>query len=331
MGFYLASIVAVVGLSGYAVLGSPTAAGLLWRTAALGAFFALCVRCRETALATLPGFVLALAIGALRTRLRSRRHSWGLFLALCACFLTPYLLTRETAPRPTWFSLWMGLGDFDRSKGHVWKDRAAEEACEQGGHRLSLADLGWTGIECEAFYRQAIVDHVREDPLWFANILAKRTWATIALPKLWPRAARDGVSIGPNGVSISASRSVNEGNLDRYYWFAPTVDRMGIGDQRIKLPVLCLIGATFLLAALGLARAVPGLARLVPSQATRSLLALSCPALSALAGPVVFSTAAAPETQAFALVHFLAAGFLADAGLSWLQSRRHPGLAADAR
>jgi hypothetical protein len=323
MGFYLASIVAVIGLASYAVLDSPTAVGLLWRAVALGAFFALCVRCRQTALATLPGFVLALAIGTFRARLRPRLHSWGLFLALSACFLTPYLLTRDTAPRPTWFSLWMGLGDFDRSKGYVWRDNAAQRACVKAGHTLHVADLGWTGIECEAFYRQAIFDDVRKDPLWFASILAKRIWATIALPKLWPRAAHGSVSFSP-------SRSVNEGAMDIYYLFAPTVDWMGIGEQRVQLPLLLLVGPALFLVALALPSAIGHRRHLAASSAARSLLALSCPALSALAGPVLFSTASGPETQAFAIVHFLAAGFLVDACASWLLSRRSPRLATDA-
>jgi len=217
----------------------------------------------------------------------------------------------------------MGLGDFDRSRGYVWRDSAAEHACGNAGHRLRVADLGWTGIECEAFYRQAIFDDVREDPLWFANILAKRIWATIALPKLWPRAARDGVSFSP-------SRSVNEGATDIYYAFAPTVDWIGIGEWRVELPLPFLVGPTLLLTTLALPRAIARIRGPVTNSAARSLLALSCPAISALAVPVGFSTASGPETQAFAIVHFLAVGFLVDAGLSWRLSRQSPGLAADA-
>lgn len=55
-----------------------------------------------------------------------------------------------------------------------------------------------------------ILSDIREEPLWFASILAKRALSAMTLYKIWPFGPRDGTSIIP-------ASTPNEGVIDYYY------------------------------------------------------------------------------------------------------------------
>lgn len=65
-GVHLVGLLTLVPLATYAVLGQPTVRGLLFRAGIAGCLLGPCVLCRGTGLLFLPGFALALAIGATR-------------------------------------------------------------------------------------------------------------------------------------------------------------------------------------------------------------------------------------------------------------------------
>ena len=324
VGFYVIALVTIVPVATYAVSSDLRAAGLAARALAAGAVFALCVLCRSGSLFLLPGYVLALAAGA--WRLGARRAGTGQMASrlvhaavLLALFIAPYALVRQPRHHEVWLGLWEGLGDFDRTKGHAWDDDVAREALRRAGMGPPERYPVWENApENEALFRRLVVDDVRSSPGWYAGILARRLWVTLTQIKLSPWAPRDGLSITPR-------RSSNEGAIDTYYAMATPADRIGLGPWRFELPLVLLWEPPLLLILLfGLGR---GIRRLHP-WATRLgpvLFVMLCVAVAALSLPVLFTTAAGLETQAFVMVYFLGVAFLIDEALRY---RRAAGLPA---
>ena len=291
VGFYLIALASIVPLAAYAASPEVSATGLVARALVSGGVFALCVLCRSGSLFLLPGYLVALAIGAWRLD-RPRRVSSPTAsrlirtVVLVAVFVVPYVarevLRREGAELPERYPVW-------------------EKAPEN-----------------EALFRRLVLDDVRSAPGWYAAILARRAWVTLTQIKLSPWAPRDGVSIAPR-------RSPSEGAIDMYYSMATPADWIGLGPWRLELPLLVLWEPALLLIflfGLGLfiARLRPWAPRLAPA-----LFVMLCVAGAAFGLPVLFTTAGGLETQSFVMVYFLGVAFLVDEALRY---RRAAGLPA---
>jgi hypothetical protein len=295
VGFYLLAVLALVPLAVYAAgAPRPTLGGLFLRVLAAGSMLGLAGMCRSSALLTLPGYAAALAIGCWRISGARRLRALALTLLLAVPLLTPFLLLREPQRHDVWQPLWEGLGDFDRTKGHVWADSAALERVRREG-----VGALWTP-ESEAILRREVLAHVREDPGWFAGILARRFVWTLTLRKLWPSEASDGRPMEPIA-------SVNEGGMDRYWRYTTSVDYLSLGYAQVELPIVLLVAPALVLVLLALLRRGPA----EELRRRRSaLLAIGCVALGGLTLPVVISTVGGQETQSFALTFILAIGLL---------------------
>jgi hypothetical protein len=238
---------------------------------------------------------------------------------LLALFIGPYAIARQPRHHEVWLGLWEGLGDFDRTKGHAWDDDVAREVLRGAGMGPPERYPVWENApENEALFRRLVVEDVRSAPGWYAGILARRFWATLTQIKLSPWAPRDGLSITPRG-------STNEGAIDTYYAMATPADRIGLGPWRFELPLVLLWAPTLLLilpfmGGLGIARLRPWAGRRGPP-----LFVMLCVAVAASSLPVLFTTAAGLETQAFVMVYLLGVAFLLDEALRY---RRAAGLPA---
>jgi hypothetical protein len=238
---------------------------------------------------------------------------------MLALFTAHYALVREPRHHEVWLGVWEGLGDFDRTRGHAWDDDVAREVLRRAGAEPPERYPVWEyAPENEPLFRRLVFDDVRSAPGWYAGILARRLWATLAQIKLAPWAPLDGLSITPQG-------SPNEGAIDHYYGMATTADWIGLGPWRFELPLAVLEGPALLLVLLvvlgrGIARLRPWSARLAPAA-----FVLLCVAVAALGLPVLFTTAAGIETQAFVVVYFLGVALLLDEALRY---RRAAGLPA---
>jgi hypothetical protein len=315
-GFYLLGALALVAFAVYAALGrSVSRAGLLARVGLAGAAIGIAAFCRQGTLFFLPAFVLGLAwpVGRVMAG-RPRRMRVAALVGGTAAFLAPFtaltLLTDRLAERTAraygaaapplrhrpWFSIWEGLGDFDRSKGYEWRDAAARRfLAEEGGGRL-------LGPRSERLFRARILRDVREDPLWFASILARRVAATATQWKLRPW--------GPTaGGSVAPASAPNEGLVDAYYRLTTTADWVGIADHRVEVPLPLLWVPALVLVVWRIARRSGGDAAGVRRADVR---ALGLVALGTATMPVAISTASALETQAFVLVYLLGFALLVD-------------------
>jgi hypothetical protein len=307
VGFYLVGVLALCAFSVATGLGPLTPRGLLWRAFAAGLLLALCAVCRSSVIVLLPGFALALGVGV-----RRLRHQWPgrlVFLAVpaLALLVLPYLLVQPRERHGIWSALWEGLGDFDRVHGHAWSDPVAEKVSrDAGGGPL------WTPGS-EAVFRRLVLDGIRSDPAWYAGILARRVVATLVQWKLWPRRAS-------SGSPIRRSTSENEGFMDKYYGYSATADQAGLLRWRLEVPVVLMLLPPLLLGAL----ALWGPER---ESARRALLVLAPLAVATLGVPVIISTAAAQETQAFAFVYVMAAGLLINEGVAFYGRGRERGRA----
>jgi hypothetical protein len=319
VAFYLVALLAVVPLAVYATMRRPTIAGLLWRCAAAGPLLGLCLVSRRPSLLVLPGFLAAFAIGLHRCQLmanasRVRRLAalGALFFAGLALLLGPQLvlashlrrLAVETAWRhdvrrlppqehDTWITLWQGLGDFDREKGHIWLDKAGENAVLQAGGDRRLSPRS------ERILRDLILRDITGDPVWYVGILVRRLGATVLQRKLWPW-----TPLG--GRSMVAADDVHQGVMDNYYNMLAQSDVFSLGARSAELPMALLLMPT---AGLLLAAAIPRLSRRWPS-VRADVATVACLAAGALPAPVLITTASAFEAESFMLVHLLAAAFL---------------------
>jgi hypothetical protein len=308
-GFYFltAMLLAIVGA--YACLGVDRSfAGLFVRWLIAGLLFAVFTLCRSGGLLLLPGFLLAGAVAS--ARVAGRAHgaaSWArcplVLAAVVLLFLAPCLVTRMWLGRlvartvashevpsipqrhPVWYSVWTGLGDFDRSKGHIWDDRAAARVIERHGGVPPTATV-YAPVN-ETILRDLFLAHVREEPLWYVTILVRRTLTTLTQWKLWHWPPRSGRSFRPR-------THPNEGKIDAYYALTATADHFAVGPLRFELPLLVLLVP---------ALSLPWLLR--PASAARAALGwLTCLSAGLLVLPVLLTTAGALETQAFMLTYF---------------------------
>ncbi len=263
------------------------------RWGAAGLVFGLCALCRSGALLMVPAFVLVLAISVARVPSGARRAGlWRGALAAftLVLFLAPFAALRQPEHHDVWAGVWEGLGDFDRTKGHSWSDPVAEERVRREGA------TGLRTPEAMAVLRADVLDHVGDDPGWYAGILARRLFATVTQSRLWPTVRGD-------GLWMARSTSPNEGFMDKYYAYTTTVDFLGFGAHKVELPVVL-----FILPTVGLLAWAAYDRRLRPA-ATVTL----CLMAAALPLPVVISTAGAVEPQAFALAYGLGFAFLVEA------------------
>lgn len=302
VGFYGLALLLLVPLSVYALLRtSPSLKGLIIRAVLIGVGFGVCALSRSSSLLLLAGFYLALFLGV-RRALPRETHGWhnlAVSMAVFLLFLTPYLAMRRPQRHDVWQPLWEGLGDFDRTKGHAWSDPVAEQVVKKAG-----GEALWTP-RSETIFRALVLEDLRDDPVWYATILAKRLCTTVAQWKLWPWTPRD-------GISIRRRSSPNEGFIDKYYGYTTTVDHVGFGSWRVEVPVSLLLLPTALFVALPWLPARFRSAARYGWRAGGHLGLIGCVGFAALPLPVLITTAGAQETQAFALVYLLGLCFLAE-------------------
>jgi len=322
-GFYLAGLLAMAAFAVYAVMRPPDARGFLLRALALGPVLAVCALCRDGILLTLPGLVLAMALGAVRIGAvpgpaASGRPVRVLVLAAAGvgAAVLPFVLVHPRTHHELWTGVWEGLGDFDRSKGHVWSDTAALQLVLDAGldsgvpPDIEMFDRDLASPEKERFFRRLVLHDLESDPPWFLGILGKRLVATVTQDELLVLGGRSAPAErarrGP-----SAPIPTNQGRIRFFYHVVPTADWIGLGPWRLALPlaVLWILGAGFAYVA---ARDWEG---------RRPALAVAgCMACSALPLPVLITTAGALETEAFVLVYFLAFAFVME--WAWREARR---------
>lgn len=322
-GFHLAALLTVVAVGVYVVLGSPTVRGVLLRCALAGAVFGVCGVCRGTTPFIFLGVLAVAVLGGRRAALSGTGRLDGggaRFLVGAAAlilFIAPWpvlrSLTQDLVVRTRavygWgpeaqfhdpaLLVWKGLGDFDRSKGYAFRDKAGEQAIRRANAGLHAERHG------EIHLRQIILGDIRTDPAWYAAILAKRFLSTLVLYKLWPWAPRD-------GVSIFSAESHNEGVIDNYYRLTSQADWFRVGSWQGEAPISLLLAplAAFLVAAFD-PRPSRGLQPLVEA-ARRSVPLLGALILAVLPSPVMITTATALEPQFIVVVYFLALALLVD-------------------
>jgi hypothetical protein len=317
-GFYLLGLLLLVPLLTYAVSGTGRSpAGFFLRVLAAGCLFAAYAICRSAVVLLLPGFLFALALAARRvfaTNPTAARRVWLVPCALASVLLLlPYAAIRQPQRHEVWLSLWEGLGDFDRTKGHAWSDAAAKKALLRagGGERLRTP-------QNEEVFRRMTLHDIQGDPLWYLEILAERLFATVTQRKLWPWGPTAGISVEP------ASRP-GEGATDAYYALTTPADWFGVGAWRAEAPVFVILLPTGLLLLGGIGLRLRGHSSRGAGRLPETLLVLAGVAGAGLLAPVVTTTAAAVEAQAFVLVYLLGAGFFAEEMLRALHGRRVAG------
>lgn len=294
LGFYLGAWGVLVALSCYATLAPRiSVTGLLWRALLAGLVLSVFVWCRSGVAMLVPGFLLALVIGA-----RRLGRPW-VGLGLAATLLVPVLLSPARSHHAVWHALWEGMGDFDRTKDHVWTDKAGRAKLAAAGVDPGPdATMQLVSPVSEDYFRRVIITEISRDPFWYAQILVRRIGATLFQTKLWP--FRD-----PSGRTFALKRFPNEGQIDAYYGWTRTVDLLGIGRRTWEIPIALLIAPTAVLGWIALrGRAA--------ERARRSLLCLSCVAVGASASPVLITVGSAFEVQIFALVYFIGTVLLAE-------------------
>ena len=324
-GFYLVGLLAVTAFSVHAIMGRPGPRGLLLRALVLGPLLALCVLCRDATLLLLPGLVLAMLLGARRSVAAAppaspgarRLRVLGLVLLGLTLVALPHAFIRRPTHHELWTGVWEGLGDFDRTKGHVWADPVALKLLVDAGFdpgvppEVEIFDRELGSPEKEAFFRRLVLRDVRADPLWYLAILGRRVVATVTQNELLVLGGRSAPSEqarrGPE-----APIPPNQGRIRFFYRLVPTADSIGLGPWHLALPVgvLWALGAAFVYAA----------ARDHEGRGPRPALGVvACVACSTLPLPVLITTAGALETEAFVLVYLLAFAFLVE--WAWREGR----------
>jgi hypothetical protein len=319
IGFYFVAILVVVAISVSMLMGNNQSCLLFTlRMLAAGLILAVCAVCRNGTVLLLPGILLAMVLGVRRfqsgrqdSSTNTRARSWGrhrqrtaLYLWGLVLVIGPYLLVRPAKQHEIWLGVWQGLGDYDRTKGHVWADHVALRVFLKAGfdrdvpRHVPIYERNVGAPEREAFFRDRVLASVLCDPLWYLRILGRRFFAVVTQTKLYQLGAqRDPALIQP--------LAPNEGKIVFYYGRVTTADWMGLAAIRrvVPLPALWCVGLIFL----------SSNALNYRDRRSRAALNLTaCVSLSIMVMPVLITTASAFETQAFMLVYFLALGFVSE-------------------
>lgn len=329
-GFHVVALLLLTALATYAFLGrGHSRAGLVARFAAAGLGFLACTLARSSTLALLPAFLLAAAAAGWRLagseawRVRLARAAPPALLA-AALFAAPWGVSRalqKPTQHDTWATLWEGLGDFDRTHEFAWSDPALRAYLRRHGLPVSEKEgIEFQGPESETIARDSMLRAIREDPAWYAGILAKRLLATVTLQKLWPYGPSDGRSMAP-------ATHPNEGSIDVYWGMTTTADFFGLGPWRRELGVGLILAPLVALVFLWGAGRL-GLVRPVGAPVAGQLGVLICLTIAALALPLIVSLAASFEPQSFLLVPLLGLGLLAQEIASRLGRGRVPASVA---
>ncbi len=255
-----------------------------------GLTLALCAACRGGVLLLAPGFFAA----GLVLVIRAGRERWPA-VAIAALLIVPAFALRPSESHSLWIGVWEGLGDFDRERDHFWSDAAAKRALRAAG----VDDL--RGLAAEGTMRRLVLADVRDDPAWYAAILARRVRAVLRQDK-----------IAPPGHALAAPNGPGEGAMDGYYGLTRHADTYAMGNASVEVPTWMLWAPLALLATLALARG---------GEWRRDLIVVAPIAAGALGVPVLVSTAGAFETQAFVLVHLAAAALLVDGAARTVRGR----------
>jgi hypothetical protein len=223
-------------------------------------------------------------------------------------FILPYAVCRQPQRHNLWLSVWEGLGDFDRTKGHLWDDGAARFLRQSALEVPERPGDHFVTSTAERLFRDSVVSDIRSDPGWYLAILGHRLLATVTQVQLW--------SGGLEGQSIYKSFYPNEGRK-KYRSLTAAVDRIGVGPWRAYLPLWVIASPTpILLMACCRADLRPRL--------KGPLLIMGIVALGSLAVPLLISTAGGIETQAFALAYLLGWGFFLEVLPPLLRKRDPP-------
>ena len=280
VAFYLAALTAVAAFSIAALRPGMRVRGFVMRALGLALVLIVAVWCRSGSIAFLPAAVGAACLGFSRIGWSLAKSS-GASLGLIAI---PVLLSLPGNKHNLWLGLWEGLGDFGTDRGYSWYDTDANRFLKSQGI-APFADPKDVNAEHEAAFRKAFLADISAHPAWYAGVLMKRTFATVASTKLWPWGPRDG-----------ESRTTP---LFHYKYTMP-IDWLGFKDRLFELPISALILPAVVFLALDVTRG-----------SRDGSLVLGIVAIGALPIPVAISTASALETQAFGLVYLLGAAFLA--------------------
>ncbi len=284
MGFYLVGVLLLMTVSVAAFLNpSSRLWPFLLRVALAGLAFALLLRCRSSMVFLAPAFVLAVSAGVWkRTESLGARARGGVVAVSLALLLGPWLLSRSEGHHEVFLGLWEGLGDFDQTKGHYWNDAKAKDFLEMKGRPIPRDRPIWL-YNNEDLFKQAVVEDILGDPLWYSAILVKRAVSAAALTRLWTDRL---TALEPSETTI------------RVYWnMAPPVHRLRFGEAVVSLWPPVLIGLTLLAA--GLRRSSDG-----------ALLGIGF--IGTLLLPVAFTTAAGVEVQGIGLVYLMGSALAAD-------------------
>ena len=286
IAFYLGGALAVGALA-VAVFIPPKGrrpgwASLAPRTILLSFILIVGIWCRSSTIMILPAAFVVASVGFARGGL-----AWGRASALAAALiLVPAIFLRPPQTHNVWLALWEGLGDFGTDRGYSWYDADANRFLEARGIR-GFPDPKDVNAEHEAAFREAFLSELRSSPGWFARILVQRLWATVALTKLAPWGPRDG-----------ESRSTP---LFHYKYTTP-IDWFAWKERAYEVPITTLFIPTLLLLAWG----IRDRGRLADQGAV-----LAAVGLATLPLPIFVSSASGLETEAFGLLYFLGAAFLA--------------------
>jgi len=328
VGFYLVACLALVALAAYAVLGcSESLLLLLVRVVIAASVFAVCAVCRSSTLFLAPGFVVALTLASARVvgdaqrgppSAAPRSGRWaGLLITavLTVAFLLPYLFLRPRQHHNAWVSVWEGLGDYGAKRGYSWYDADARRFLAQQG-LTPFDDPKDVRHEHEAVFRRAVLADISAHPFWYAGILGRRIVATATFRKLAPGGPAGGDSL--------------EGPRFHYKYTTP-VNWVGVGRWRVELPAWSLWSPLVALALAWLAARLPAVGADVRDRIEGYGTVILCASIGALALPVLLTTAAGIETQAFAFVCFLALAFLVQefVGLARMGVAKVLGLGAE--
>jgi len=236
-----------------------------------------------------PGFVALFVLyetrlGASGKAAVLRAAAWALL------FLSPYLVARPPEHHNVWTSVWEGLADFGEDRGFSWHDRDAKRALKAAGIEPFANPKELSEVH-ETFFRERVIQAIREDPAWYATVLVRRAVRTLSFHDLAPTCASDGqASAHPTS----------------HYKYTTTAEHFGIGPKRHEFPFWVLPLPIALWAAL----AASGTLRRSAFWRTQAGVGLVLVA-GVLPTPVLISTFAGQETQMAVILAFYSAGQLA--------------------
>lgn len=152
-----------------------------WKTGAAALCFVVLWLCRQTVIAIMGMLVMALLVDEVLSD-SHRRRSFVVFLGVLVAGIISAKVLLPASHHLTWHHIYRGLANFDNRFQIDRTDAGMVQTARKWDPALPEENI-WSEPGYEVLYRKLTLETIRNHPVWYAGLLAKRAARLVILPR----------------------------------------------------------------------------------------------------------------------------------------------------